>query len=137
MTRKIIPDNLEILQFSNQTPQAFANSHCAVISRAVLLLRAASGSTKRLFQAASHTLESFEFWWEGVGHARGLWDGKRDVAGLQDLWVDIRDLLTDMEAFQARHKPKDQTFFRLGKEIGHTIVGLGSCERVALWSMAP
>jgi hypothetical protein len=137
MTRKIIPSNLQIFQFSQQPPQAFAQSHFAVVSRAVLLLRAASGSTTRLFQEASHPLESFKFWWEAVGHARGLWDGKKDAPGLQDLWVDIRDLLTDMEAFQAKHKPKDQTFFRLGKEIGHTIVGLGSCERVALWSMTP
>jgi hypothetical protein len=136
MTRKVTPKTHDIFKFSEQSSQGNNDAHFAVISRAVLLLRSASGSTMRLFQAAGHSVQSFAFWWEAVGHARGLWDGTRD-ADLQDLWIDIREFLTDVEAFQDRHMPQDQTLYRLCSEMGHAVVGLSSCERVGLWGMAP
>lgn len=137
MNRQVNPNDMEIFRYSQKLPDDMAFSAFAVMSRATLLLRAASGSTLRLFQAANHSIDSYKFWWEKFGLARGLWRGAKDATDLQDLWIDIRDSLSDIEAFQTKHSKNDQTFFQLGEDVSKAIVALGSCERVALWSMAP
>ena len=137
MSRAVNPHDMEIFKFSQKLPDEMDFSAFAVMSRATLLLRAASGSTSRLFQEASHSIDSFKFWWEEVGLGRGLWQGKKDASELQELYVDIRDSLTDIELFQAKHPKGDQTVFRLGEDMSKAVIALGSCERVALWSMAP
>jgi hypothetical protein len=137
MNRKVNPDDMEIFKYSQRQPDDITSSAFAVISRATLLLRAASGSTSMLFQAANHSTAPFKFWWEKFGLARGLWQGEKDVGDLQDLWSDIRDSLMEIDAFQAKHAKDNQTVFRLGEEVSKAMVTLGSCERVALWSMAP
>jgi hypothetical protein len=131
------PNDMEIFKYSQKAPDDLAFSAFAVMSRATLLLRAASGSTSRLFQAANHSIDSYKFWWEKFGLARGLWHGAKDATELQDLWIDIRDSLIEIEAFQAKYSKDNQTLFRLGEDVSKAIVALGSCERVALWSMAP
>jgi len=92
-----------------------------------------SGSTSQLFQAANHPIDSFKFWWEKLGVSRGLWSGKRDASEIQDLWIDIRDSLSEIEEFQSRNPKNDQTFFRLGQDVARAVGALSSCERVALW----
>jgi hypothetical protein len=135
MSRDANPRDMEIFAYSRMLPDDTANSAFAILSRAVLLLRAASGSTSQLFQAANHSMDSFKFWWEKFGTSRGLWSGPRDASEIQDLWSDIRDSLTEIDEFQNRHSRNDQTFFRLGQDVAKAVAALSSCERVALWSM--
>jgi hypothetical protein len=137
MNREAGPRDLDIFKFSQKLPDDMAFSAFAVMSRAALLLRAASGSTSRLFLEANHAIESYKFWWEKFGLARGLWQGKKDASELQDLYLDIRESLTDIASFQTRHSKSDQTFFRLGEDVSKAVITLGSCERIALWGMAP
>jgi hypothetical protein len=137
LRRRAVANDPSIFAFSQQPPEIGKNSHAAVISRAALLLRVASGSTGQLVQASGFTGESVGFWWQALGHGRGLWDGQRDASGLLDLWADIETLLLDIQSFQERHSTADQTFYRVGTELGHGLAALGSCERVAIWSMTP
>jgi hypothetical protein len=90
-----------------------------------------------LLQTASVTADSTMFWWNSLGVARGLWDGLKSADQLTDLWADIDLILKDVEAFQGKHTVTSQSFLRVGSELGPSIVGLGSCERVAIWSMTP
>jgi hypothetical protein len=136
MCRTANPSDLEIFKFAQKLPDDMAFSAFAVMSRATLLLRAASGSTSRLFQAANHPIDSFKFWWAKFGLARGLWDGDKDADELQDLWQDIRDALDEIEAFESSNSNATQTYFRMVQDVARAIISLGSCERVALWSMA-
>ncbi len=135
MTRNKIPDNLSIFPLSQLSPRIRKNSEIAVISRAILLLRLASGSTESLIREANITADSLSFWWETLGHGRGLWDGPREAEELIDLWSDIAALLADIKTFENSYNQADQTFFRVGTELGHTLAGLSDCERVAIWSM--
>lgn len=135
--RKIAAEDLSIFEYSRQKPEIKEGSHTAIISRAALLLRMASGSTARQMQASGFSAESITFWWEGIGHGRGLWDGDRDAGGLLDLWADIEQSLSEIVSFQGRHAPADQSFFQIGSELGPILVSLGSCERVAIWSVVP
>ena len=68
---------------------------------------------------------------------RGLWDGSRKAEELADLWGDIEMLLVEIDRYRENNIPADQTFFRIGTDLGQTLAGLGSCERVAIWSMVP
>jgi len=108
----------------------------AVISRATLLLRVASGSTTMLLKEAGYDAASIAFWAEGLGRGRGLWDGSSTGNPL-DLWADVTPALADVELFQQKYSADEQTFFRMSAELGQVLIGLGSCERVALWSMTP
>ena len=82
-------------------------------------------------------MKSVEFWWNGLGQARGIWEGAKDNEDLTDLWAEIEPLLRDVEGFQNKYTHAEQTFFRLGNELGNVMTGLGSCERVAIWGMTP
>jgi hypothetical protein len=134
LCREVSAKDLAILHFSKLSPEIQKNSHLAVISRAALLLRLASGANTRLLKDAGYKADDIRFWWSGIGNARGLWDGVRGN-DLVDLWADIPPLLQDIDAFQSRYSSAQQTFFRVGSELSPVVAGLGSCERVAVWSL--
>jgi len=56
---------------------------------------------------------------------------------LADLWSDIEMALVEIARYGERNIPADQTFFRIGTDLGQVLAGLSSCERVAIWSMVP
>jgi hypothetical protein len=137
LTRKIHKIDPKIFSSSGESPNKQSTSHASIISRATLLLRVASGAALELLQTASLTADSTMFWWNNLGVARGLWDGPKSADQLTDLWADIDLILRDLEAFQQKHSATNQSFLRVGSELGSSLVGLGSCERVAIWSMTP
>jgi hypothetical protein len=137
LTRKIYKADPEIFSSSSESPAKKSTSYASIISRATLLLRVASGAALELLQTASVTASSTMFWWNGLGVARGLWDGSKSPDQLTDLWADIDLILKDLEAFQQKHGTTNQSFLRVGSELGPSLIGLGSCERVAIWSMTP
>jgi hypothetical protein len=103
--------------------------------RAALLLRIASGATAHLVERSGLTASSIEFWWHGFGQARGLWEGQREADTLTDLWADIEEWLGDLHDFETRNSRVEQTFYRIGNELGRVLPGLASCERVAVWGI--
>lgn len=137
LTRKLYKNDPEIFSSSSESPNKQRASYASIISRATLLLRVASGAALELLQSASLTADSTMFWWNNLGVARGLWDGLKGADQLTDLWADIDLLLRDLETFQHKHGAANQSFLRVGSELGSSLVGLGSCERVAIWSMTP
>jgi hypothetical protein len=54
-----------------------------------------------------------------------------------ELWADVDAHLREVSDFQQKYAPADQTFSTAGAEIGRSLYGLGSCERVAIWSLTP
>jgi hypothetical protein len=135
ITRSSAPHDVLILSRSQRSATDAGVGAQAVISRAALLLRVASGSATMLLQASGFNAGSIEFWSSGLGKGRGLWEG--DAVSPMDLWADVVPLLQDVDRFQQRYSPDEQSFFRMGSELGHVIMGLGSFERVAIWSMTP
>jgi hypothetical protein len=136
LVRQKFEDDASVLRLSSLSPKAKGTSYASVISRAALLLRLASGSAADLLLSAGMTAELTMFWWNKLGVGRGLWEGSKDADELVDLWADINILLSELDSFQEKH-PEDQSFLRLGRELGPTIVGLGGFERVAIWGLSP
>src|SRR5262249_45275128 len=115
-----------------------ASSGCeAMLSRAALLLRVASGSTAALLKDAGLTSATIAFWWKSLGQNRGIWEGEKEESELIDLWADIHALLDEIGEFQSNNSAQDRSFYKLGNELGGVLIGLSSCERVAIWSMTP
>lgn len=135
ITRTIDENDPSIFVLSKQPPRAFGDSVLAIISRATLLLRMASGSNSQLFQDAGYDADSISFWWQGLGQDRGLWDGTHDADALTDLWSDVAVCLESVERFQTTYNIKKQTFSKFATENGNALIVLGSFELAAIWSM--
>jgi len=137
VTRQIDPIDLEVFRLSQQSPETRHDSELAIVSRAALLLRFATGSISQLLTAASFSGQTIEFWWKHIGQERGLWDGAKTVNELLDLWADISSSLEGIQEFQQQNSPESQTFFRIGSELANAVVAMANCELVAIWSIAP
>lgn len=135
--RETVPNDLRIFDMSKVSADDQALGSAAIISRATLLLRVSAGSALSLMHAGGISSNEIDFWWQQLGNARGLWDGGRSRDELLDLWKDIDGFLDDAQAFRLQNPRETQTFYRLSTELAHVVVGLGSCERVALWTMNP
>jgi hypothetical protein len=137
LLRAIAPNDLTVLTCSAKAPDTQTLGHASVIARATLLLRVASGATVQLLRSAGVNSNSVRFWIDNTGRSRGLWDDAIDTDKLTDLWADIERILEDIDQFQVDYTQQQQTFYRVGNEMPGVITGLGSCERVAIWSMTP
>jgi hypothetical protein len=135
LSRRVLSKDSSIFVFSRETPDVLKTSHFSILSRAALLLRLATGSTTKLFRDAGIDGDSIAFWWQRLGHGRGLWEGEKQPNDLIDLWADIEALLQSVEAFQADNETASQTFFLAGNILHQALIGLGSCERVPIWSI--
>jgi hypothetical protein len=137
LTRKISKADPWLFTLSRESPKARSKGYASVVSRATLLLRLASGASAQLLLSSGLSADSTLFWWSDLGIARGLWEGSKNAGDLVDLWADIDLLLNEVDNFQQKYPPESQSFGLVGSELATSIVGLGSCERVAIWSMTP
>jgi hypothetical protein len=137
LLRDSVPDDPKIFSYSSKNPMNRMDGHAAVLSRAIFLLRVATGSTLRLVRSSGIAPDTLEFWWNKLGVNRGLWDGPMQKADLLDLWNDISALFEDIRLFQNSTPEPQQTFQLIGNKIPQVVVGLGGCERVAIWSLTP
>lgn len=128
--------DLEILALSRLQPSHPTKGHLAVLARAALLLRVASGSVRTLLGNANLKPEAIAFWLTGIGGCRGLWDVAKDGTDYMDLWADVQAALEDIAAFEDMIAVGERTFFKFGSQIASPILGLGACERIALWSLS-
>lgn len=117
---------------TRKTPQ----DAMGVISRACLLLRAATGLADRSLGRAGIGGDEIVFWKEGLLAGRGLWQ-PGEVPTSSDLWSDIRDAAKDVNTILGATKAEDQHFRHFTAELAGQISLLGTCERIALWGIAP
>lgn len=135
ITRARSKDDPSIFTYSQHPQEVRGDSVFAVISRATLLLRVAAGANSKLFLNAGFNSTSLSFWWQNLGHARGLWDKTGDTDNLKDLWQDIADCLDDIRAFQASNQPRHQSFHKLAADHGNILANLGNFELAPIWNM--
>ncbi|BEV46457.1 hypothetical protein [Afipia carboxidovorans] len=131
-----LPTESLILSRSRELSKSNDNGAEAVMSRATLLLRTASGAASNLFRAVGITEAQVAFWSNNLGRSRGLWESAAP-ATLSDLWADISLQLDEVESFQTKYTKSKQTFYRVGAELHEALVDLGSCERAAIWGASP
>lgn len=136
LLRRTVPVDPKLFAYSRLNPTD-ADGYAAVLARAALLLRVASGSACQLFRAAGISSTQISFWWEELGMVRGLWPGKKTRTELFDMWEDISLHLEKIRDFQNQHQQSAQSFYRVGTDLADVVMGLGGSERVAIWSLVP
>lgn len=90
-------DPMFIREASQIGTQNHPRKQFQVLSRAVLLLRVATGSVRHFLYESDITFGDFEFWWKAVGVDIGLWGKAFDVEQVSDSWVDVSEALYDIE----------------------------------------
>ena len=109
----------------------------AVLARAVLLLRVASGSARSIFHQVGLNTGALEFWWSKVGETRGLWKPDFPPAVLTDLWADIEDGLREIDDIEKRAPELLASINSLAYGIAGRFNIFASHERVGLWGLCP
>ena len=137
LLRRTAPQDPAIFAKSGLKPGKQATDHLAVISRAVLLLRMATGSAENLLEEAGIVSADLSFWWEAIGETRGLWSAGSPPAQRGDLWRDIEDTLGDLAAIIARTPNTLQSLNSLRSDMAGYLDVLCTHERVGLWGLCP
>jgi len=103
-----------------------------VLSRALLLLRVATGSTSNLIKACGGSKDDLAFWWSGKSVSRRLWSPNFPPDQFSDLWEDINDVKDELN--NVVNDP-GTSYHRMWKQHGQQISVLPTTERVALWGL--
>lgn len=137
LLRRTVPTDPQIFATSTIKPTSVATDPMAVLSRAVLLLRVATGSAHDLLRQAGFDTTALAFWWSSIGVARGLWEPSKPPNQLGDLWADIRDALLEVDGTTASDPTALSSINGLGYGMSGRLNMLCSHERVGLWGLCP
>ncbi|GFO82368.1 MAG: hypothetical protein A49_19950 [Methyloceanibacter sp.] len=137
LLRQSATDDPMIFKYSAVKPGTPQTDAFAVMSRAVLLLRVATGSAQDLLGQAGFDAAALSFWWQKLGEARGLWNPGSPPAALADLWADIEDGLREVEALELREPEALEAISGIAYGGFRGLNVLASHERVGLWGLCP
>jgi hypothetical protein len=105
-----------------------------VFSRAVLLLRAATGACEQMIQTVpGFTPQQIQFWWKPLGEERCLWEAGSPPTQFIDLWTDIQQAIDLIEAWQVTTGGTAASYWKLWRDQAASLAVLGTCERICLW----
>jgi hypothetical protein len=127
-------DEPEILQYSPKSSTTGNDWHLSVISRSALLLRLATGATRRLFDQAGVQMTETAFWRDALGQRKGLWPLGSTPDPMSDLWADVEDGLRDFEEFEAS-VPAERSHYNLSKMFSSSVSELGKLERISVLNL--
>ncbi|WP_156255294.1 hypothetical protein [Sandarakinorhabdus oryzae] len=137
LLRRIAADDPLIFRYSGTRPGAPETDAFAVMARAVLLLRVATGSAHDLLHQAGFNAAALSFWWQKLGEARGLWKPGAPPVALADLWADIEDGLREVEEIEVDDPASFETMSGVAYGAFGRLHVLASHERVGLWGLCP
>lgn len=137
LLRRTAMTDPQIFRTSAIKPASVATDPMAVLSRAVLLLRVATGSAHDLLKQAGFDANALAFWWNAIGVARGLWEPTSPPTRLVDLYADIRDTLHGVDDTNTSDPAALSSINGLGYGTSGRLNMLCSHERVGLWGLCP
>jgi hypothetical protein len=109
-------------------------SHMQVISRAVVLLRLATGACSHLLESAKFGKTELQFWWQSLGEDLALWNDLTKPDNITDLWADVATAITQITAWTQSNKAS-ANYASWQAECASEISVLGGCERIGLWGL--
>jgi len=128
------PGENRIISYAETNHQISSSSqHLQMISRAILLLRLATGATRENFKGIAEVdREKLSFWWNPIGEERGMWDTGNAPNDFQDLWQDIQESLDQIDSWEAAGGRSKKNLFN---DAAVGVKSLSSCERIGLWGL--
>lgn len=111
-----------------------------IISRAVLMLRLATGSMSDIFKQCNINFNHTKTWWSNFGNRRALWS-TQPANGPTDTWVDLEPCIDNLETLINDNHINDlsqrQFFSWLGQANPPLLhLDLFSCEAIGLWGLS-
>lgn len=103
----------------------------AVLARATLLLRIASGVCAKRLTDAKVKKQELQFWWSRVGTDGGLWPDDAEPDSFADLWGEVNFALDDVEE-ELGTNLVSKSMSELSPLLGRNIA-LTQFSRVPLW----
>jgi hypothetical protein len=102
-----------------------------VISRAVLLLRVASGLGGQLIRESGIPKSDLTFWWLNVLAERGLWEHATPAPLALDLWLDVERALGDV----ASKRGTPLAYQSMNEAVAVELHALSGTERAGIWGI--
>lgn len=128
LTRTIDPINHNFLVYASN--RHLPSSPYAMICRAALLLRLATGMAERnLVAAGLQPSVQFDSWWKEFGVDHGLWSPTTEPSSSSELWEDVDLALEDAESAPSA----DRHSWLLA--LSGSAVPVCQTERAALWGL--
>ncbi len=136
--RHHFPQDSTVIQYAKGTSNVGdVGHHLEVLSRAMMLLRLATGASLELLRGAGLSSADLEFWWHELGIRHGMWDSNNIPDDTVDLWIETRDALDFLfEWEQTCPDPTMASRNEWRREISSFSSVLGECERIAMWGLA-
>lgn len=133
--RQIDPDNHLLISEAKQDDDINAERHhIQVLSRAVLLLRLATGAVVMHLRKSGISSGDLKFWWEKLGEDRGEWDVANPPLVLSDLWADIEDAVQEIENWETNNI-SPRSFFDWRSQCRGALATLTTSERIIFWGL--
>ncbi len=105
----------------------------AMLSRALLLARFATGASRSMQREAGLDPEDFRWWSDHVGTMAGYWDPLPRPEPMTDLWQDLEAGLEDLDALSTGN-PRGSLALR--HQAPWTVRELSGLGRAGLWSLS-
>jgi len=136
LTRATEPEQLKIITAAGRASQIGSADHAIeLVSRAILLLRIATGACS-LHIAATHLSRSeLNFWLESIGTDRGIWPQGQQPTEFIDLWEDINSALEEIPETNGESTPPGLERYDYLEKYSASISKLEEHERVAIWGL--
>lgn len=137
LLRQSAPADPKVFLYSKAKPLNSQLDAFAVMSRAVLLLRVATGSAHHLLARVGVDTSVLGFWWEKLGETRGLWAPNAPPSPLSDLWADVRASLNEVDEIEATAPSALSSFQGITASVPGAVTTFATLERVGLWGICP
>ena len=137
LCRESAPTDPSLFYYSTIQPGNPDSDAFAVVSRAVLLLRLATGSAHGVLESIGIDSEDLAFWWKKIGESRGLWSPETPPSELHDLWADVEDSLSMISEVEEENEEFLESFNSIATSLAPQLSILSSHERVGIWGLCP
>ena len=129
-------DNKEprlLAEAENQKDHYDDNYHLQVISRALLLLRVATGMVREMLNDSGVDLNMLKFWWHDAGRVQGFWKTPPESIEGSQFWSDLGPYLDDIDDWISGSDDSRQS---LQSECAEALIQLTGMAKFALIGLA-
>ena len=127
-------DPMDLVVFTHADSTQPGDVH-AMVSRALLLLRLATGVVRSAFLDAQFDLaaDDLQPWFNTVGIDRGFWSANRPPEEFEELWDEVSYAVTDLDQYVSTDIGGDQ--LRFGDSLRDQVAFLSQAERACIWGV--
>lgn len=135
MDQNNVKESEDIFFLSWDRNQEVGNVH-GMISRALILLRLATGVVRSVLSDAGISSQNLQNWFDIIGLERGIWSKGNHPVEIDELWNDVSVAVNYLQDYILSNQEDQFSFINfLDKEQGETLLHLSQAERACIWGL--